>query len=238
MNKKILILIPVLNEVNNIKKIFIKIDKILLNNHYNLLFIDDNSSDGSKKILNKLKNENKNIFLLNRKKKLGIGSAHKEGINIGYKKNYDVIVTMDCDGTHNPIYIPTMLKLLEQNKYDIISTNRFIKKNSLEDWSIWRKYLTNFRHFIIKKLLKIDYDSSGAYRCYNVKSVKLSDILLAKNNSYSFFWESIFILSKKKYKIAEIPIILPGRLSGNSKMSIFDIFKALSYLIKFYLVKK
>ena len=70
MNKKILILIPVLNEVNNIKKIFIKIDKILLNNHYNLLFIDDNSSDGSKKILNKLKNENKNIFLLNRKKKI------------------------------------------------------------------------------------------------------------------------------------------------------------------------
>ena len=79
--------------------------------------------------------------------------------------------------------------------------------------------------------MNIQYDSSGAFRCYDTKKVKLKHILLAKDNGYSFFWESIFILHKKKYKIFEIPINLPGRLTGNSKMRIKDIFHALIYLI-------
>ena len=86
-------------------------------------------------------------------------------------------------------------------------------------------------------MLNIKFDSSGAFRGYLVNEVKLEDILKAKNNSYSFFWESIFILSKK-YKIKEIPINLPARLSGNSKMKINDIFLALIYLIYFSFFKR
>ena len=88
-----------------------------------------------------------------------------------------------------------------------------------------------------KLFLNIKFDSSGAYRCYNIKKIKLQDILSAKNESYSFFWESIFILSKK-YKIREIPIKLPGRLSGSSKMRIKDIIFAVIYLIKIFLKKR
>ena len=137
---------------------------------------------------------------------------------------------MDCDGTHDPVHIKKMLKLIKNQKYEMISTNRFLKKNSLSDWSFWRIFLTNLRHFLIKNILNIKYDSSGAFRCYNVKKIKLKDILMAKNNSYSFFWESIFFLSKK-YNIAEIPISLPGRVSGSSKMRLKDIIFALFYLI-------
>ena len=61
---------------------------------------------------------------------------------------------------------------------------------------------------VIKFLLNINYDSSGAYRCYNVKKVKLNHILLARDNGYSFFWQSIFLLHKKRYKIFEIPILI------------------------------
>ena len=80
------------------------------------------------------------------------------------------------------------------------------------------------------------YDSSGAFRCYLTKKVKIKDILKAKNNSYSFFWESMFILSKK-YQVNEIPIKLPGRLSGSSKMKFIDILKALFYLLKIFFQK-
>ena len=144
---------------------------------------------------------------------------------------------MDCDGTHNPIYINKMIKILFSQKVDIVSTNRFLQKNSLDDWSLWRKKLTILRHYVIKLFLNIKFDSSGAYRCYNIKKIKLQDILSAKNESYSFFWESIFILSKK-YKIREIPIKLPGRLSGSSKMRIKDIIFAVIYLIKIFLKKR
>ena len=189
------------------------------------------------KISSKKKKRYKRIFLIRRPKKLGIGSAHKDGLKWGYKKKYSIIVTMDCDGTHDPYYINKMIKLLVSKKIDLVSTNRFLNKNSLDDWSLWRKKLTTLRHYVIRLLLNIEFDSSGAFRCYDIKKIKLKDILIAENESYSFFWESIFILSKK-YKIREIPIKLPGRLSGSSKMRFVDIFSAVIYLLKIFFRKR
>ena len=226
---KLLVIIPVLNEEKNINLIWKKIRK-LKKIKKDILFIDDNSTDRTRLKIKDLKKKNKNIFLIKRETKKGIGSAHKEGIIWGYKKKYTIIVTMDCDGTHDPVHIKKMLKLIKNKNYEMISTNRFLKKNSLSDWSFWRIFLTNLRHFLIKNILNIKFDSSGAFRCYNIKKIKLNDILLAKNNSYSFFWESIFFLSKR-YNIAEIPISLPGRVSGSSKMRINDIVFALYYLL-------
>jgi len=238
MQKNILIIIPVLNEEKNIKPLIKKIFSHLKKNDKHLLFIDDNSKDKTQKEILKFQKKYKNkIYLIKRKKKLGIGSAHKYGFIWGYKKKYKIIITMDSDGTHDPLYISDMLNLLEAKKCQITSTNRFLNKDSLKSWIMWRKFLTSLRHFIIKFMLNIKFDSSGAFRGYLVNEVKLEDILKAKNNSYSFFWESIFILSKK-YKIKEIPINLPARLSGNSKMKINDIFLALIYLIYFSFFKR
>jgi dolichol-phosphate mannosyltransferase len=234
MRRKILVIIPVLNEVKNIKPIVRKLKKI---DKFHILFIDDNSKDGTVANIIKEKKKYQNIFLIRRPKKLGIGSAHKDGLKWGYKKKYSIIITMDCDGTHNPIYINAMINLLYSQKIDLVSTNRFLQKNSLDDWSLWRKKLTTLRHYVIKLFLDIKFDSSGAYRCYDVNKIKLQDILDAQNNSYSFFWESIFILSKK-YKIKEIPIKLPGRLSGTSKMRLKDIFSAIIYLLKIFIKKR
>jgi len=130
-----------------------------------------------------------------------------------------------------------MLKIAKFQNAQIIITNRFLNKNSLEDWSTWRILLTNLRHIIIKLLLNIQFDSSGAFRLYKTSEIQINDILLAKNDSYSFFWESIFILTKK-YKIKEIPIKLPGRFSGSSKMNFGEIFKALGYLLVFFIKKR
>ena len=234
MSKRILIIIPVLNEVKNIKPILNKLKK---NNKFDILFIDDNSKDGTVQNILREKKKRKGIFLIRRPKKLGIGSAHKDGLKWGYKKKYSIIVTMDCDGTHDPFYINKMIKLLVSKKIDLVSTNRFLNKNSLDDWSLWRKKLTTLRHYVIKLLLNIEFDSSGAFRCYDIKKIKLQDILIAENESYSFFWESIFILSKK-YEIKEIPIKLPGRLSGSSKMRFIDIISAVIYLLKIFFKKR
>ncbi len=234
MSKRILVIIPVLNEAKNIRPIIKKLRK---SNKFDVLFIDDNSKDGTVKNILKEKKKYKRIFLIRRPKKLGIGSAHKDGLKWGYKKKYSIIITMDCDGTHNPIYINRMIKLLYSKKIDLVSTNRFLQKNSLNDWSVWRKKLTTLRHYVIKLFLNIEFDSSGAFRCYDIKKIKLQDILIAENDSYSFFWESIFILSKK-YEIKEIPIKLPGRLFGSSKMRLTDIFSAIIYLFKIFIKKR
>ena len=235
MNKT-LIIVPVYNEEGNIKPLVNNIFKYFKKDK-SILFIDDNSKDKTRLEINECQKKYKKIFLKVRKFKLGIGSAHKFALKWAYKKKYEIIITMDCDGTHHPKYINQMIKVLEKKKFDIISTNRFFKKNSLSDWSKWRKVLTTLRFAVINKLLNIQFDSSGAFRCYDSKKVKLEDILKAKNNSYSFFWESTFLLNKKNYKIFEIPIKLPARLTGSSKMEFKDIFFGLVYLLVFYLRK-
>lgn len=229
---KTLIIIPTYNEKDNIDVIYKAISKLYPNFH--VLFIDDQSLDGTLNKLNFLKKNNKNIFIIKRKKKLGIGSAHKKGILWGYKNKYNYIITMDADGTHDPIYISKMLKIAQF--IPIVSTTRYVFKNSFSEWHIIRRLLTRFRHFLVGRLLKLkDLDSSGAFRVYNSKLVNLSDILLAKNDSYSFFFESLFIFKMKKYKIIQIPIYMKIRKYGDSKINLTEIISALCYLIKIFL---
>ena len=224
-----LLIIPTLNERKNITILFKKIRKIDLK--IDILFVDDNSTDGTREEILYLKKRNKSIYYIFRPRKLGIGSAHKDGLKFAYKKKYKIILTMDADGTHNPKYIKNLIKY--STKYYIISTNRFKKKDSLIEWPMHRRFLTKIRFYLINILLNINYDSSGAYRCYNAEKIKLNDILGAKNDSYSFFWESLYLLNKKKYSIKEIPIYLPYRKVGSSKMTMGDIIGSLFYLFKY-----
>ena len=118
---KILIIIPTYNERKNIPFLITKIGNNIKN--YDLLFVDDNSPDGTGKIIKKFIKKRKNIFLFVRKKKLGLGSAHKYGLSWGFKNGYEKIITMDGDGTHDPKYIKKLLK--KSHNSHIVVTNRF-----------------------------------------------------------------------------------------------------------------
>lgn len=227
---KKIVIIPTLNENKNIDILVSKLLKI--DQNLNLLFIDDNSTDGTRQKIFNLSKKNKQIKYIFRKKKLGVGSAHKVGLQIAYKKKYDIAITMDADGTHNPKYIPILLRHNKNNP--IVITNRFLSKNSIIDWPFSRRLLTKIRYHLINVTLNICYDTSGAFRCYNLNIVKKKDILAAIDNGYSFFWESIFLLHKKKYKIYEIPVDLPFRKLGSSKMKISDILNSLAFLCYYF----
>jgi len=224
---KTIIIIPTLNEKKNIDSLISKI--VAIDKKFDLLFVDDNSNDGTREKIIKNQKKNKKIKFIFRNKKYGVGSAHKDGLSYAYKKRYSVAITMDADGTHEPRYIPILMKKLENHSITI--TNRFASSNSLQDWPWYRKLLTTLRYYLINLMLNISYDTSGAYRCYDLKKIKKKDILLAKDDGYSFFWESTYILHKKKYKINDIPVNLPSRKLGNSKMRMKDITSALFYLI-------
>ncbi len=234
MNNKVLLVIPTLNEFGNIQKIYKRIQS--LNKKINILFIDDNSTDGSKKIIIDLKKRNKKVDYIFREKKLGIGSAHKVGIKLAKKKNYRYVCTMDCDGTHDPIHIGQMLNKIKN--CDLVISNRFLKKNSLKGWNLKRKIITKLRYYLVWILLGTKLDGSGGFRLYDLKKVKLNDILNVKDNNYNFFWQSAFLLEIKKYKILEISIKLPNRAIGSSKMRLKDIMFGVLGLIIFFIKYK
>ena len=231
---RFLIVIPTLNEYQNIGTIYKKIVKLY--KKANILFIDDNSTDGSKEEILDLRKKNKKVNYIFRKKKLGIGSAHKLGIKIAKKNNYQYVCTMDCDGTHEPKSIKIMFRHIK--KYNLIMTTRFTYKNSLRGWSLKRIFITKMRYYLVRFILNTKFDSSGGFRLYDLNKIKLKDILLAKDSNYNFLWESAFILELKKYKITEIPIILHRRTLGSSKMRFKDIFYGLFYLLKIFIVFK
>ena len=230
--KKCLI-IPTLNEEKNIIKLVKKIKKTKIK--LDLLFVDDDSSDLTQSLILSLKKKYKFIKYIFRKNKKGIGSAHKDGIKYCYVKKYDLIITMDSDGTHDPKYFNQLIKYFK--KFDYILTSRFKKNDLIKDWPLVRKFITYTRHILVKLFLGMNYDASGAFRCFYTKKIKLRDILEAKNNEYAFFWEITYLLKKKGYSIYEIPVHLVFRKLGKSKMKIKHIIYSLYYLFKIFITK-
>ena len=231
---KTCVIIPTLNEEKNIYKIFSKIKKTKIK--ANILFVDDNSNDKSQEKIKILSKKYKYVDYIFRKNKIGIGSAHKDAIKHVYKKKYDLLITMDADGTHNPKYFKKMIS--SAKIYDYVITSRFIKENLINDWPLIRKIMTYARHILVKTFLGMNLDASGAYRCFYLKKIKLKDILEAKNNEYAFFWEVTYIIKKKNYSIHEIPAKLIYRKLGKSKMNFKHIVYSLIYLLKIFLIKK
>jgi dolichol-phosphate mannosyltransferase len=229
----VIIIVPTLNEKKNVEILFNQL--VATNIVFDLLFIDDNSEDGTQEAIKDLAKKKQNINYIFRPKKMGVGSAHKDGFIWAYKKHYKTIITMDADGTHDSEYLKPLIEGLEN--YDIVITNRFLEKNLLINWPLFRIFLTRTRHILISLFLSMSYDASGAFRCINCEKISLSDLILAKNNGYPYFWESIFILHKKNYRIGQISICLSWRRLGSSKMTVKDVFISVSYLMIVFLKK-
>jgi len=230
MLKKILI-IPTYNELRNVPIIYKKIRKY--NHNLDILFIDDNSPDKTINEIKKIHKMDPKVKYILRKKKNGIGSAHKTGIKWVVKNNYKICITMDADLTHDPKFIPRMIKL--SKRYHLVQTNRFLDKKSLISWPLYRRILTKLRFILLYLLLDLNCDSSGAFRCYNFNKLNYKLLLFAKNNSYSFFWETIYILTKENCKIKEISIVQKYRSIGSSKLKTSDWFNGLYYLFEVYI---
>ncbi len=231
MNNDILVFIPTYNEKENVVLLHSEIQKLGLK--LDILFIDDNSPDGTGDILNSISKKNKNVKVIHRSGKLGIGTAHQDGIKYAYDKGYKKLITMDSDFTHPPSYIPELLR--DSDKKDIIVGSRYLEKKSLEGWNLLRKLLTIFGHLLTRFLLRIKYDATGAFRVYNIKGIPHQVFNLVSSKGYSFLYESLFILNANKFTISEIPIKLPVRTYGHSKMRISDAFQSFSFLFSIYL---
>jgi dolichol-phosphate mannosyltransferase len=225
---KVIVIIPTLNEENNIEIIIKKI--IFFHKKIKILVVDDESKDNTINIVKKI--NKKQVSYVIRKKDKGLGSAHKYGILYSYLKRFDYCITMDADGTHDPKKIDQMINYLKYKNYDIINTSRFVQKNSLDDWPLYRKFLTKLRFYIVKIILNTNFDSSGGFRAYNLKKVDNKFLNLVKNNNYFFLIESLFYLEKLGYKIKDIPIKLKFRAADQSKMRLFHIMDSLWSLIK------
>ena len=165
--KGLLIFVPTYNEAENVEALYARISKLKL--PADILFLDDNSPDGTGGIINRIAAQDQRVQTLHRSGKLGIGSAHATGIRWAYEHDYTYLLTMDCDFTHSPDRIPDFLA--ELDKYDVIVGSRYLHADSLSTWNPWRKMLTRIGHLLTTTLLRMPYDATGAFRLYRLDRI-------------------------------------------------------------------
>ena len=222
---KSVVIIPTYNEVGNIENTLKKVENLEIK--FDVIIVDDNSPDGTGKLVEKIINNNiykLNIYLINRKKKEGLGSAYIEGFRKALDLKYNFIFQLDCDGSHDPNKLIDLRDQLNKENADIVIGSRYIKGISVLHWPLSRLLLSIFANYYVKLVtgLKVN-DSTGGFNGYNFKA--LNSILKNKIDfeGYAFQIQMKFIGYKIGFKIIEIPIIFKDREIGESKMS-FKIF--------------
>ena len=237
--KKILVCIPTYNESENIEILCKKI--LNLKKKVDLLIVDDNSPDDTSGIVEKLKLKNKKLFLIKREKKIGIGSAIRTGFNFALKKNYNAIITLDADFSHDPQKIPLFIKNLE--KYDFVIGSRYIKGGKT-DYKGIRNFLSRSANKLCSFFLNMPFSEfTTSYRIYNYKCIKMLNNKKLTAEDYSSLIEFFFYIYYSGFKCNEVPIIFKDRSKGNSKIPKLQIIYTFLKLIKlsikkFFLTKK
>lgn len=224
MNK--IIIIPTYNEEENIEKIIFEIQKL----NCPLLVVDDNSVDKTREIVEKYVDD-KNIFILKRAGKMGLASAYIDGFRFAIQKGFDCFIEMDADFSHNPKYLSTMFKELEEN--DVVIGSRNVKSGGVLGWSFLRNFISKGGSIYSQLVLNCPIkDLTGGFNGWKkevLDSIGLENII---SKGYCFQIEMKYRAFKKGFKIKEFPIIFEDRKFGKSKMNKAIFFEALLNVLK------
>jgi dolichol-phosphate mannosyltransferase len=231
---KTLIFIPTYDERDNVRPMVEELVRYVP--YADIVFMDDNSPDGTGAILDEIARTESRLTVLHRAGKLGVGGAHRSGIAYAFDRGYGILVTLDCDFTHSPCDIPRLLE--KSSTADITLGSRHIEAGSLPGWHVMRKVLTKLGHFLTVNTLGIGADATGAFRVYRLSTIRREMFDLVKSNGYAFFFESLFIASQNDLTLCEIPIKLPARAAGHSKMTLREIQRSIVHLFQLLIARK
>jgi dolichol-phosphate mannosyltransferase len=229
---KVLVFIPTYNEAENTESLCRELSALQLG--VDILFCDDGSPDGTGEIVDELAGEFSHVCAIHRPSKLGIGSAHQEGIRYAYAHGYETLVTMDCDFTHQPADVERLLAVAHSSGQPVSIGSRYMKRDSLPGWNPMRRSLTYLGHFLTVNLLKLPQDATGGLRVYQLGAIPQELFDRVRSCGYSFFFESLFVLHRNRFAIEEMPIALPARTYGSSKMSLRETLRSASRLLRLY----
>jgi dolichol-phosphate mannosyltransferase len=218
---KTMVVLPTYNEAENLP---LMVDALLALNleNFHILVVDDNSPDGTGQIADDLAANNRQITVMHRQEKAGLGPAYIAGFKQALRLGAEYIIQMDTDFSHQPQYIPEMMKRLEQGA-DVVIGSRFTRGGSVDEtWSFYRKLLSWFANRVyIPALLNIPvYDATAGYRLWRRETLIGLDLDRIRSNGYVFQVEMAYVACRLGFRVVEIPIYFPDRARGVSKMDV------------------
>ena len=232
--KKILIFTATYNEKDNIENLIRSINNINLN--VDIFIIDDQSPDRTYDKIKDLQKEYNNISLKIRNSKSGLDTAHKEAYEYALSNNYDYLITMDADLSHDPKEIINFVNYLSE--FPFVIGSRYIEGGNCL-MSGKRLIMSKLGNKLIKKVLQINSNEfTTSYRGFDISKLKNFHLNKVNNKGYSFFMGTLFEIDKLGYTIKEIPITFKDRQKGLSKIPKIEIFRTMKNLLILFLKKK
>ncbi|RSK41839.1 polyprenol monophosphomannose synthase [Mangrovimonas spongiae] len=230
--KEAIVIIPTYNEIENIELIIRAV--FSQNDVFHILVVDDNSPDLTALKVKELQSEfPERLFILNRKKKTGLGTAYIDGFNWSLEKEYSYIFEMDADFSHNPNDLEKLYNACKNNGADVAIGSRYVQGVNVVNWPMSRVLLSYFASKYVRLItgMKI-HDTTAGFVCYNNKVLQSINLENIEFVGYAFQIEMKFKAYLKKFKIVEVPVIFTDRTRGKSKMSGSIISEAIFGVVK------
>jgi len=214
-----IVIIPTYNEKENIENIIRKV--FSLAKEFHILIIEDNSPDGTAEIVKTLIKEFPGqLFIEERKGKLGLGTAYIHGFKWALKNGYDYIFEMDADFSHNPDDLIRLYKACAEDGADLSVGSRYITGVNVVNWPIGRVLMSYYASAYVRLVTRMKVrDTTAGFKCYTAKVLRTIDLERVKFTGYAFQIEMKFTAWKLGFKITEVPIIFTDRTLGESKMN-------------------
>ncbi len=214
-----IVIIPTYNEIDNINDI---INAVLnLPQIINILIIDDNSPDGTaQKVKELMQKHQERIYIIERKGKLGLGTAYITGFRWALENGYDYICEMDADFSHNPEDLVRLYQKCKEDNVDLVIGSRYKSGVNVINWPIGRVLMSYYASAYVRFItgLKV-MDTTAGFKCYSRKVLETINLDKIRFKGYAFQIEMKFTAWKLGFNLTEIPIIFTDRKKGNSKMS-------------------
>lgn len=215
---KTTIVLPTYNEKENLPLMIDALSQLPVDNLH-VLVVDDNSPDGTGQIADEIASRNPNVKVLHRAEKNGLGQAYIAGFKQAIRQDADYVIQMDCDFSHQPKYVPDLIKAIENQ--DLVLGSRFARGGSVDEkWSFYRKLLSWFANRVYTPIiLGIPvHDATGGFRIWRRQTLIGLDLDRIKSNGYVFQVEMVYVTCQLGFRVTEIPIHFPDRKLGESKM--------------------
>jgi dolichol-phosphate mannosyltransferase len=223
------VVIPTFNEGDNIPTLVA--DLHTYSPSATLIIVDDNSPDGTGKLVDSIASTDSRVYAIHRPRKLGLGTAHIAGIKWAMSQGLEPIITMDADFSHSPRYIPALLGAT--GSYDMVIGSRYVRGGGTLHCTVPRKVLSRSANTFARVVLGLKAgDCTAGFRAYRTKVLESINLDAIFSDGYSFLIEMLYQCQKSGWRIGEVPIIFEDRRHGKSKVSRHEILKALSTVLR------
>ena len=220
---KTLITLCTYNEIENLKGLIPELLSLVPD--ATVLVIDDNSPDGTGRLVDEMNAADPRIQALHRPGKLGLGTATLAGFRYAIEHRFDFVVNLDADFSHNPKYIPTMIAAMSNS--DVAIGSRYMPGGGVAGWTRGRKLMSQMINVWAKIFLGLSTaDNSGSFRCYRVAKLAEVDWSLTIAKGYAFQEEVLYRCRAVGCRMCEIPIIFEDRRYGVTKINFGECVKA------------